>query len=56
MVYEYKTESGVVIEKDYPVGKSPKTITVNGEKAYRVFSFSTIIDDKFQAVKTKSVR
>lgn len=56
MIYEYITDNGLIIERDYKFGQAPKMITIDGKKAYRTFSFHSIIHENNQAVKTKSVR
>lgn len=51
MLYEYKTNDGKIVLKNYKMGEAPKYITVRGRKAYRVFSSMTMIPQHMQAVQ-----
>lgn len=47
MNYSYKCECGSKIDRDFPMGKAKKSVKCYkcGEKAYRNYSFATLIPD-----------
>lgn len=45
MIFEFKSESGEVIEKNFRVGKCPKFVTIKKIRYNRVFSLPTVVMD-----------
>jgi hypothetical protein len=45
MIYEFKNKNGDIVEKQYRVGKCPKSIKVNGVKYERIISLPYVIMD-----------
>lgn len=53
-LYEYKTESGDIVEMMFPMGEAPESIVVDGKEAKRTYgSIMTHIPDHMRAVKKK---
>lgn len=54
--YEYQTESGEIIEREFPFGEAPKYVTVDGKKAHRYYGASTIVPEYMKATSEHAIQ